>query len=177
MAGAHATATGRRSAWRAGAQPQQTGAARMVSPWPGKRQARMITVDPRTLELSDSWQEEDPAARWRSGPGHSPSVGASSSGSSLLAVEPGCRLPRHTDSAEEVILVVAGTAEVHVGDEHSTVPTGGLAIVPKCVPHEVRNAGAEVLRFVAVYAEPDVVTRYEHAVQPDGSAERHTVSC
>jgi hypothetical protein len=33
-----------------------------------------------------------------------------------------------------------------------------------------------LLRFAAVYAEPDVVTRYERAVQPDGSAERHTVS-
>jgi hypothetical protein len=44
------------------------------------------------------------------------------------------------------------------------------------VPHEVRNAGEDVLRFAAVYAEPDVVTTYETEVMPDGSAERHTVS-
>ena len=28
----------------------------------------------------------------------------------------------------------------------------------------------------AVYADTDVVTTYEHPVQPDGSRERHTVS-
>lgn len=33
-----------------------------------------------------------------------------------------------------------------------------------------------MLRFVAVYASPDVVTRYEQVVQPDGTRERHTVS-
>jgi mannose-6-phosphate isomerase-like protein (cupin superfamily) len=91
-------------------------------------------------------------------------------------VEPGNRLPQHTDSAEEIIVVLAGTAEIHVGEERTTLPAGGLAVVPKCVPHEVRNAGQERLRFAAVYAEPDVVTRYEHEVQPEGSPERHTVS-
>src|SRR5947209_18126512 len=136
----------------------------------------MITIDAAGLEFSDSWQEDDPGARWRSAPGHSPSSGAESSGSSLLEVEPGCRLPRHTDSAEETIVVLAGTAEVEVGDERCVVMAGGLALVPKCVPHQVRNAGDDVLRFAAVYAEPDVVTTYERAVQPDGSAERHTVS-
>jgi hypothetical protein len=45
------------------------------------------------------------------------------------------------------------------------------------VPHEVRNASVdEPLTFVAVYAAPDVVTRYDREVQPDGSRERHTVS-
>lgn len=72
--------------------------------------------------------------------------------------------------------MVSGEAEVVVGDERARVAAGGLAVVPKCVPHEVRNAGSEVLRFAAVYAEPDVVTTYEDEVQPDGSAERHTVS-
>jgi quercetin dioxygenase-like cupin family protein len=136
----------------------------------------MISVDPRKLELSDSWQDGDETARWRSGPGHSPSSGAQSSGSSLLEVEPRRRLPRHTDSAEETIVVLAGTAEIQIGDEQGTVPAGGLAVVPRFVPHEVRNVGEDVLRFAAVYAEPSVITRYERDVQPEGSAERHTVS-
>ena len=52
----------------------------------------------------------------------------------------GSRLPRHTDSAEETVVVTAGT-----------------------------------LRFVAVYASPDVVLRYDYEVQPDGAPERQTV--
>jgi quercetin dioxygenase-like cupin family protein len=136
----------------------------------------MICVDGKGLGFSTAWQSEDPTARWRSSPGHSPSTGAEHSGSSILEIDPGHQLPRRTDSAEETIVVLAGIAEVHVGEEHARLSPGSLAVVPKCVPHEVRNAGDDVLRFVAVYAEPDVVTRYERDVEPDGSNERHTVS-
>jgi hypothetical protein len=41
-----------------------------------------------------------------------------------------------------------------------------------CVPHDVRNADDEVLRFVAVYAANDVMTTYEREVQPAGARER-----
>jgi quercetin dioxygenase-like cupin family protein len=136
----------------------------------------MFAVAPDELELSDSYIEGDETARWRSAPGHSPSTGARASGSSVIEVRAGCRLPRHTDSAEEIVVIVAGAAEVVVGDERREVPAGGVALVPEDVPHEVRNAGREPLRFVAIYASPDVVTRYEDEVQPDGSRERHTVS-
>jgi quercetin dioxygenase-like cupin family protein len=74
------------------------------------------------------------------------------SGSSMLEVPAGCRLPRHTDSAEETILVLAGAADVTIGDERTELPAGGIAVVPKSAPHEVRNAGEETLRFVAVYS-------------------------
>jgi quercetin dioxygenase-like cupin family protein len=124
-----------------------------------------------TGELADAWQEGDDSARWRSATAHE----GAASGSSILEIDAGCRLPRHTDSAEETIVVVAGTAEVQVGDERSTVSAGGIAVVPEDVPHEVRNAGDDALRFVAVYAEPRVVTRYEGEIQPDGERERQTV--
>ena len=44
------------------------------------------------------------------------------------------------------------------------------------VLRQVRNAGDDVLRFAAIYAEPDIVTTYREPVQPDGTRERHTVS-
>jgi oxalate decarboxylase/phosphoglucose isomerase-like protein (cupin superfamily) len=52
------------------------------------------------------------------------------------------------------------------------VGAGGSALVPECVPHEVRNAGDGPLRFVALYASSDVTTTYEQPVQPDGERER-----
>ena len=104
-----------------------------------------------------------------------PATGASASGSSVLEVPVGCRLPRHTDSAEETIVVVAGTAEIVVADERAKLPAGGVAVVPADVPHKVRNAGNDTLRFIAVYASPEVLTRYEQQVQPDGIRERRTV--
>jgi quercetin dioxygenase-like cupin family protein len=136
----------------------------------------MLAFSLDDLDFADAWLEGDESARWRSASGHSPSTGATSSGSSVLEVQPGCKLPQHTDSAEETIVVLCGLAEVQLDGETARVPAGGLALVPKDVPHEVRNAGDDVLRFAAVYAEPDVVTTYREPVQPDGSRERHTVS-
>jgi mannose-6-phosphate isomerase-like protein (cupin superfamily) len=114
-------------------------------------------------ELSDAWIDGDDAARWRSAP----------AGSSVLEVDPGRRLPRHTDSVDETIVVLAGSARVVVGEEVSSVGAGELAHVPECVPHEVFNDGDGVLRFLAVYASADdVTTTYEQPVQPGGERER-----
>jgi quercetin dioxygenase-like cupin family protein len=128
------------------------------------------------VDLSDAWLESDESARWRSSAGHGPGVGAAASGSSLLEVEPGDRLPRHTDSAEETIVVVSGEAEVWVEGERGRVSAGGLALVPADAPHEVHSVGEEPLRFFAVYAAADVVSRYEEEVQPGGSRERRPVA-
>ena len=128
-----------------------------------------------STQLEQAWIEGADRARWRSAAGHGPDDGAKASGSSLLEVASGHKLPRHIDSAEETIVVVSGRAQVQVGDEHSEVESGGVALVPAEVPHEVRNVGDEPLRFVAVYAAPKIVTTYEDEVQPDGSRERQTV--
>jgi quercetin dioxygenase-like cupin family protein len=136
----------------------------------------MFALSPTDAELTESWIEDHDEARWSSSAGHGPGVGAASSGSSLLEVEPGRRLPRHTDSAEETIVVTSGLAEVMVGDESERVPAGGLALVPAEAPHEVRSVGDEPLRFVAVYADANVVTRYEEEIQPSGSHESRPVA-
>ena len=128
----------------------------------------MFATRPRTADLSEAWIEGEEGARWRSAPAH----GGDASGSSVLEIDPRCRLPRHTDSAEEVVVVTAGKAAIAVGEEVAEIGPGGIALVPECVPHEVRNAGDEVLRFVAVYASSDVTTTYEDEVQPDGGRER-----
>ena len=126
-------------------------------------------------ELAESWVDGEPALRWRSTTGTAPEGGARASGSSLLEVPRGCALARHTDSAEEVVVVVAGTAELEVDGETQTVGAGAVALVPQEVPHQVRNAGEDLMRFVAVYASTDVVTRYEQPVQPEGRRERQTI--
>jgi quercetin dioxygenase-like cupin family protein len=135
----------------------------------------MVTFCLDELEFAEAWVEGDEPARWRSASAHGPSSGARSSGSSIIEIEPGCRLPAHTDSAEETIIVLAGRADVQVDDETAHVDTGGLALVPTNHLHEVRNTGSELLRFAAVYAGTDVVTTYLRPVQPDGARERRPV--
>src|SRR3954452_6183068 len=135
-------------------------------------------------DLSDAWLDHDPAARWRSTSVLGSGTGARAAGASLLEVDPGCRLPRHTDSAEEVMVVsagqgggaVGGGGGVTVGGEATTAAAGEMALVPELVPHEVRNRGDGVLRFAAVYAAADVVTTYDAPVQPDGERERSSTA-
>ena len=124
------------------------------------------------VEFSDAWIDGDGSARWRSASVAGAGTGARASGASLLEVPRGCRLPRHTDSAEEVVVVVQGEAEVVVGSKRVSVPQGQMAVVPECQPHEVRNTGDGSLRFFAIYAAPAVTTTYEQPVQPDGERER-----
>ena len=131
----------------------------------------MIALAPAELEFVAAWVDGDVSARWESASGLSASV----SGSSVIRVPAGCRLPRHTDSAEETIVVLMGTAEVEVAGERTLLPAGGVAVVPEDATHEVRNAGEAELSFVAVYAAPKVLTRYEQEIQPDGSRERRPV--
>jgi mannose-6-phosphate isomerase-like protein (cupin superfamily) len=125
--------------------------------------------------LEEQWVEGRPDLRWRSTLGTTPDGGAKEASTSLLEVAPGCALPRHTDSAEEHVVVVSGAAEVEVEGETARVGAGGVALVPECVPHQVRSVGSEPLRFVAVYAGVDVVTTYEEPVQPSGERESQTV--
>jgi quercetin dioxygenase-like cupin family protein len=115
-------------------------------------------------DLETQWVDGQPELRWRSTVGWS----ADASANSLLEVPAGCALPRHTDSAEETVVVVAGTAEVELDGEVGRVGAGSIALIPKDVPHQVRNAGDDALRFVALYADSDVVTTYEAAIQPAG---------
>ena len=136
----------------------------------------MFHQTPEVAELGEAWIENDDRARWRSASGHGAGAAAKASGSSILEVDPGCLLPRHTDSAEEVIVIVSGAARVIVGDDSADASEGGIAVVPKGVPHEVHNAGDEVLRFWAIYAAPEVTTTYEEPVQPDGGRERNPVA-
>jgi quercetin dioxygenase-like cupin family protein len=124
------------------------------------------------IELEEAWIEGDGTARWRSGTALGAEDGAHASGASLLEIAPGNRLPRHTDSAEEIIVVTAGRARVAIADGDLVLGVGAAAVVPATAPHEVRNAGRELLRFLAVYASADVVTTYDDEVQPDGERKR-----
>ena len=85
-----------------------------------------------------------------------------------IVIEPGHMLATHTDSAEEILLFLAGEAEVTVGDEQGAVSAGDMALVPSMAPHSIRNTGDETLRAVGFFASNTVMSTFEQPMIPIG---------
>ncbi len=95
-------------------------------------------------------------------------TGARAASVVYFEVDPGKHLGMHTDSAEEVLLVVAGTAEAVVGGERGTLEAGSVALVPAMVPHDVTNVGDETVRVAGFFASATVVSVFDEPFEPIG---------
>ena len=100
-------------------------------------------------------------------PFHS-SSGTASTASVLFELDPGAELPVHTDSAEELLVVVHGTAEARVADEIGLLRTHEVALVPPMAPHGLRNVGDDVLRVFGTFSSSTVVSTFERPFEPGG---------
>jgi quercetin dioxygenase-like cupin family protein len=85
-----------------------------------------------------------------------------------IVIEPGHMLATHTDSAEEILLFLAGEAEVTVGDEKGEVKSGDMALVPSMVPHAIHNTGEETVRAVGFFSSNTVMSTFEQPMVPIG---------
>jgi quercetin dioxygenase-like cupin family protein len=125
----------------------------------------MITIDLNDLELMEAGTAGGPIRV--TFPFHS-GTGTASSAAVVFELEPGAALATHTDSAEEVLLVLEGEGEAHVGDERSLVRAGQIAIVPAMAPHGVRNVGETPLRVLGFFSSSTVVSTFEEPAGPEG---------
>ncbi len=72
----------------------------------------------------------------------------------------GDRIPLHTHSVDELIVIDNGTGEVTLGDERKAVEAGSLVFVPAGVPHGTRNTGDGLLGLHAVFPTQVIPIRY-----------------
>ncbi len=79
-----------------------------------------------------------------------------------------CRLGTHTDSAEEILLVLEGTAAVSLGDERGRLSAGEMALVPAMVPHGLRNVGDETVRVVGFFSSNVIMSMFDRPIMPFG---------
>jgi quercetin dioxygenase-like cupin family protein len=128
----------------------------------------MITVNLGQLELQEEWSEQDPSERLRSAFALYKGMGSDHASVVYFELEPGGAVSTHTDSAEEVILVLEGTVQVTLGDEQGMLSTGELALVPAMVPHSVRNTGTGTVRAVGFFASAHVISTFERPLLPSG---------
>ncbi len=110
----------------------------------------MTTVNLNALELAEFTGKFDPQQHCRSTFPMLGAHGTQHSATVYFELEPGKKLGRHTDSAEELLLILEGTVEALVGAEKGVLSKGEMALVPVMVPHDLRNIGttkAKVLGF------------------------------
>jgi quercetin dioxygenase-like cupin family protein len=126
------------------------------------------------LELRDAWFKSDPSARWRLNVALAETTGTESCSLIYFELDPGCRLPRHTDSAEEIVLILSGSAVAKIADRESEVEAGGVVLIPQQAPHEVHNSGPGILRAVGFFATASPVSTFDEPVMPGGTRVRGT---
>jgi quercetin dioxygenase-like cupin family protein len=128
----------------------------------------MQTVDTTTMTFSAGRFASDPTVRFRANfPLHGAN-GARHSSVVVIELEPGKALGEHTDSPEEVLLVLEGEVEFTVGRERARAGRGVLAVVPPMVPHNIRNVRNATARVVGFFPSPTVVSTFVAPIQPFG---------
>lgn len=129
----------------------------------------MITANLNEIELHETWTENDPTQHCRSTFPLAEALGSENSTLVYFELAPGDHLGRHTDSAEEVLLILSGTVEVSVGQETGQVAQGGFALVPTMVPHDLRNVGDETAKVLGFFGSPNIVATFDEVWLPDNT--------
>ncbi len=120
------------------------------------------------LELLEGSYEDDPTMRVRFNFPFYVGTGTKNTAVVYFELEPGHRLGTHTDSAEEILLILEGEAEATVGDESGRVSAGEMAVVPAMVPHALRNVGDETVRVVGFFSSNVVASTFDQPIMPVG---------
>lgn len=99
-----------------------------------------------------------PLDRWRDGVMTRMRVSATVGGRQLCIFEqycdPGLGAPVHLHAVEEVLEIIAGTAEVTVHDVAVTVGPDQSVLIPAGARHGFRNIGQDILHVRATLAAP-----------------------
>jgi quercetin dioxygenase-like cupin family protein len=123
----------------------------------------------RDVELHEGWLESDESVRAEFAFPMFWATGNTSTAVLYVELDPGKGGPRHTDTPEELILVLEGEVEVEVGEEQVVLGPEGLVLIPSMVRHRFRNVGSTRARLVGFFAANTVVARFEEPVMPSGS--------
>ena len=130
----------------------------------------MITSDLNQLELTEFTAKTRARQRCRATFPLLGAHGTVDTATVYFELAPGDELGSHTDSAEELLLIYSGEAEVTVGNETSKLSKGQLAVVPKLVPHNLRNKGSETVKVLGFFGGANnIVSVFEDVWMPIGS--------
>jgi quercetin dioxygenase-like cupin family protein len=125
-------------------------------------------VDLQAIELMHEESELDPTRRLGVAFPTSSATGAAASASVYFELEPGAHVGVHTDTAEEILIILEGSGEGLIGAETAPVHRGQVIVVPAMARHDVTNTGEGMLRVLGTFAASTVVSTFEEALAPGG---------
>ncbi len=128
----------------------------------------MHTADLNNLDMFEGWYADDPAMRVKASYPFYAGTGNESSAVVYFEIEPGRYLGTHTDSAEEIVLILSGTVEASLGDATGQLSAGQAVLIPEMVPHGVRNIGDETARCVGFFSAAIVESTFDQPMMPLG---------
>lgn len=130
----------------------------------------MITSDLNQLELTEFTAQNKKGQRCRATFPMLGAHGTRDSATVYFELAPGDELGTHTDSAEELLLIYEGDVEVTVGQESGRLSKGQLALVPKMVPHNLKNTGNSTVKVLGFFGGVNnIVSVFDEVWHPIGS--------
>jgi quercetin dioxygenase-like cupin family protein len=130
----------------------------------------MTKINLNNLELNEFVAKDNPGQRCKATFPLLGAHGSKDSAAVFVQLDPNEELGRHTDSAEELLLVLEGTIEAEVGFQKSVATKGEMLLVPKMVPHNFRNIGKSEARVLGFFGGANnIVATFDHVWLPTES--------
>jgi mannose-6-phosphate isomerase-like protein (cupin superfamily) len=83
-----------------------------------------------------------------------------------VMLEPnGGQVPWHNQEQEEIYFVVAGTGEMCLGEERTTLSTGQAVYIPSGIFHQLTNTGDAPLRMIYCYGPAGDVAHWRQELE------------
>lgn len=130
----------------------------------------MTTVNLNELELNEFVGQINPRQHCKATFPLLAAHGSKKLATVYFELEPGDHLGRHTDSAEELLLVLEGEIQAFVGEESGVVSTGSLVLIPEMVAHDLHNIGTGRAKVLGVFGGANnIVATFDEAMNPTES--------
>jgi quercetin dioxygenase-like cupin family protein len=91
-----------------------------------------------------------------------------------FVASPGEGVPLHVHSREdEVYYILEGTFEIRCGEDVFTAGAGAMAVLPRAIPHAIRNPGTTPSRALTTFIPGgfDAFVQELHALSPQDAAD------
>lgn len=130
----------------------------------------MKKVNLNNLELTEFTGKSDPGQHCLATFPMFGAHGTRSTATVYIELDPGDALGRHTDSAEELLLVLEGSVEAEVDGETEPLSKGEIALVPQMVPHNLINTGKSRAKVLGIFGGANnIVATFEKTWLPTDS--------